>query len=360
MRLGRLRSECMRDYLLLLTSKTAIRRNHVGANDEKLMTNFDLTKLPADRPGRRVSLILGGANDRAARTAAFMREEYSSRALLETCQDFIFNDLFDAPRSDFGSLKRIWFFPWFEIQRDCGEALNHVLLTSYKSVYDNCRRALELAVTAAYFLQDRIAEQQAREWVRSKRETPLFTRALAELLKGGRFREVDAASGWAFSIKGFYWRLSDVVHVRGEEASFQKMQPTHLTCSDVAVPEFSETSAQLALDTFIETIRHIATVVAIENPVLLVGLDLDSKFGLNPPLSGFFQDGQASRLRSLILPSAVSALDNLAKHDDDVKSVQAWISGLPDISDEDLKRQCDEQEESWGRGSDQKSESDKS
>lgn len=309
------------------------------------MKELDLMRLPSEAWQRRAVLLLHESEARVAYGVEFLRDRYENRARLEDCRTFIFTDLFDAPRSDWDSLARVWFFPWIEIQNELSEALNHALLTSYKATYDTCRRALELAVVATYFGQKHVAETAGKEWLRAERETPLFTRALPELLKNPTFRDVDRAASWSEELKGFYWRLCDIVHVRGEKSGFEKLQPSSLRATDTFLREYSAASLQAAAGVWIETARHIATIVALGNPVLLVGFDMSAKFGFNPPLSGFFEDGQSERLRGLLLESVAPHLLARIERDDEVRSVRAWIDGRPDISAEEFAEQAKEQQE---------------
>jgi hypothetical protein len=309
------------------------------------MQSLDINTLPDERWDRRGAVLLHGIEERVKYAVALLRDGYREKRLLEECQRFLFDDLNDAPRADWGSLQRVWLFPWQEIQREMSEALNHALLGTYRAVVDNCRRALELALVGVYFIQQHVPETDGREWLRSERSTPLFSRALKQLLLSPRFKQVDSRCALAAVVSKFYWRLCDLVHVRGEEASFQRQQTAYLFFNELAVPEFSASLVEAAADTFIETTRHLATLVAIDNPVLLVGLDLTSKFGLNPPLSGFFEDGQAERIRGLLLESARSFILAMADEDEEVKAVTAWIADLPDLSSEQIAVQIQDQQE---------------
>ncbi len=316
------------------------------------MSTLDMTKLPNDPWELRSTIILQDIDQRIREGISFLKDEYDKASLFETCRLFVFSDLQDAPRSDLGSLRRVWLFPWSEIERELNEALNHSLLASYKSTFDNCRRALELAVVAAYFLQERIPEHEAAEWLASARDTPLFSRAVESLLRCDRFCSISRTTGWAKELREFYWRICDVVHVRGPEAGLREIQPSRMQYNELSVPMFAPGSMKRVADTFVETVRHVATIVAIENPVLLVGLDMEDKFGINPPMSGFFTEVQAARLRELLLPFLRSDLISLAGQDGEVQAVRQWIAGLPDITDEQLLEQFRQQDE-WIESSQQ-------
>ena len=81
---------------------------------------------------------------------------------------------------------------------------------------------------------------------------------------------------------------------------------------------------------YLLTISHIAVILAAYNPILLVGLPLEQKFADNPPLSGFFNEGQSKLLWELIPPQYHFSLNHIVKTDDEVQSILSWIDGLPD------------------------------
>ncbi len=177
----------------------------------------------------------------------------------------------------------------------------------------------------------------------------MFSRTLEKLMLNERYRSVAGTCSWRTDLQQFYWRLCNIVHVRGSKASYQVMQPTHMTFSDVAMPEFTPTSLMDAIDTLVETIRHVATIIAIHNPILLVGLPMFDKFGLNPPMAGFFEEDQAARLHKLLLPSTVTAIDRLVREDKEVESLTAWVNDKPDISRDELDQQFKDQDELLGK-----------
>lgn len=306
------------------------------------MTRLDLNALPVEQWAKRAAIITYDVEARAKQGATFLRETFEHRTLLAECMSFVFDDLSDAPRSDLDSLHRVWFFPWVGVQREMHEALNFALLGSYRAAFDNFRRALELALIGAYFLQAHVPEDAGRKWMRSESQTPMFNRAKDELLKNSRFK---LSAGWSSEVSTFYWKLCDVVHVRGEKASLDSLQPTHLMTNGIRLPEFTQSSTDLVATTFIDTARHIATIVALENPILLVGLDLLQKFGLNPPMSGFFELSQAHRLTSLLIPSVKPEVLELLLLDPEVLAVRDWVENLPPLSSDQVQEQKQAQDQ---------------
>lgn len=93
------------------------------------------------------------------------------------------------------------------------------------------------------------------------------------------------------------------------------------------------------LNATIDTISQVAVVVTLTNPTLIVGLPIDEKFGLNPPASGVFNQGQAERLRALVPVELLPHLLKLAESDPESAAVIDWIRTRPDLTEEDVKEQ---------------------
>lgn len=296
----------------------------------------------------RAALLLRGAEHRVSDAVSFIRSRYADAASLEASRVFASVDLLDAPRSEVQTFMKVGFFPWNEAHFELSEALNHALSGAYKAVYDNCRRALELVAVGIYFQQAHVLEADARAWVKSDSGTPFFGKTIRELVKSSRFEQLDKSIGWTKAVMQFYWQICDTVHIKGERHSSKVVQPSHRYVNSIPIREFDARALTTVLDLFVLTCRHIATLLAAENPVLLVGLDLSGKFGLNPPMSGYFEAGQAARLNDLILPEAKPIFAALISEDDEVQSAVQWVNGLADVSEEELKEQIAFHEKLYG------------
>ena len=86
------------------------------------------------------------------------------------------------------------------------------------------------------------------------------------------------------------------------------------------------------LDSFVDTISYTALLVALSNPVILVGLPIEEKFGMNSPISGFFEESQAEQFRALIPERHRDVLVALAKADAGVVSIRDYFHSLPDLT----------------------------
>jgi hypothetical protein len=103
----------------------------------------------------------------------------------------------------------------------------------------------------------------------------------------------------------------------------------------------SPEALERVLDLYVATVRHICTVMAASNPALLVGLPLDEKYGLNPPMGGLYNDAQSMRFRNLVLDETKSFFSKVALEDDEVVQIVNYIQSLPNLTDEDLESQSE-------------------
>jgi hypothetical protein len=237
--------------------------------------------------------LLAGAEQRAADAVRLLVGEYRAGQLLGECVAFVRYNFVDGWRGDLDALSRVGWFPWVVAEHELNVALYQILLAMYSSVYDNLRRATETTLIGALFVSGRAACEESSGWVMSERPTPFFSNALVRLLRENRFRALDEQTGWAGRIKNWYYDLANVTHVRGKDHWIER---SVLQKDGMAVPAYDTGAVESAADAYIATVQHLCTILATSNPVLLHGLPLDEKFGLETPWSGYFNALQAERL----------------------------------------------------------------
>lgn len=306
----------------------------------KRSKSIDLTKVPiGDLWGGRKYLLAESLPVVLEQSKEHISNRYPLREQLETSHEFMVHDLTWAPPGDWETLRRMWFFPWGEAQDELSVGLNHSLLGFHRASYDHQRRSLELILVGSFFISEKTTEEDARKWVSSDDETPYFTRTLKRLSEVGLYAELEAETGWVNEIKEFYWRLSDISHVRGEQNGLRSVQPWKSHVNGVPIPNYSMEALDKSLDSFVATVGYIALLIALANPVLMFRLPIYDKYGLNGPLSGVFEEWQVERLRSLIPEKHRNILVTLAESDPDVDIIRKHFDALPDMPADELKRQ---------------------
>jgi hypothetical protein len=291
---------------------------------------IDLKKMPSCPLEARIFLISEYAVNRARLTVEYIKNRFQQSKKFEEAINFVDHDLLDCMRSDFESLGRVWLFPATEASNELSECLNRILDCSYKGSRDNMRRALELILVGVYFSHSHISLEDAKCWLNSTDKTPNFSQVIKDLSLLPRFKQFNADYNWASIISNYYWDLCDTVHTRGRKYSLGELQPVHDTINSIRIPEFNEDALRVSLDLFLQTVSHIAMILAVYNPVLLIGLPLLKKFGDNPPLTGFFEEPQAEMLWKLIPANFYPILRHIIETDEEVLSVIEWMKNLPD------------------------------
>jgi len=303
---------------------------------------LNLLELPDDPYDLRESILSKTATHALMQAADYIKNRYENSETLEISRCFFDYDLLDAAPSDGDSFIKLGLFPWIESSNELEKSLSLIMLSFYKNSYDSMRRALELIVVGAFFVLDNIEIDKARSWLKSTNNTPNFKRMIEKLIKHEPYASCQHKCEFSEYLLNLYYKFSDYIHVKGMEKSQRKIKSSTNRFNDVELLEFSEKPCKVSLDLFIETVQAISLICALTTPRLLVGFDLEKKFGLNPPLSGFFDYAQAERLHLLIPEQFRLVVDDLENNDDRVKGVVKWIESLPDITQEEFTRQCED------------------
>ena len=303
---------------------------------------MELKNLPTDPFEARFSIQKEKYNAIAVDTIKYIQNEYQHKDLLYACIDFMNYDFIETSHFDFEEIERIWLFPTKETSAELNESLYRIINASYKAAYDNLRRALEILIIGSSFAQQNADVPQAQEWLNSEHEAPLFSRAIESLLQDKRIKKLEQDTFWITQLKNFYFDLSDIVHVRGEQYSRKTLQPAMYSFNGIAAPQLSLKNLHRALDTVILTTHHICTCVAITNPILLLGLPLEEKYGIDASMSGFFNESQSILLWQLLIPDTKSFFEELIKNDDEIISITKYVNNLPDITKQELDKQIED------------------
>ena len=303
---------------------------------------FNILDLPSD-PFERREHILDKTIEIASReSTTYITKSYSKIELLAKATDFIDQDLTDAAPSDFDSFIKLKLFPWVEASKELDRSLSLIVLSFYKNSLDSMRRALELIVVGSFFILENQKKTESVAWLTSNQKTPQFRKMIKEIAAHHPYATCEAECSLTAFITSLYHSLSDYIHVKGIHKSQRKFHPSSHTFDGVAALLFNEASCKLTLDLFIQTTQTIALICALATPRLLIGFDLEKKFGLNPPLSGFFEEAQADRLIALIPEEFQLFMTKFRDSDPDLRSLKEWFDKLPDITNEEFKKQCAE------------------
>jgi hypothetical protein len=306
------------------------------------MDSIDILELPSDPFECRQSILSKTATPTLSNTARYITKQYERYELLETARLFSDYDLLDAAPSAGDTLMKLSLFPWIESSNELDKSLSLIMLSFYKNSYDSMRRALELIVVGSFFILDDIEMDKSRAWLKSNNNTPNFRRMLEKLVKYDPYCQCEESCKFSNYLLNLYYRLSDYIHVKGIEKSQRKIKSAMGRFNGVELLGFDEKPCKESLDLYIETVQAIGLLCALSTPWLLVGFDLDSKFGFNSPLSGFFEYDQAERIRLLIPEKFYPFINWLKETDERIRSIVEWFEDLPDLTQEEYTRQAEE------------------
>jgi hypothetical protein len=269
-------------------------------------------------------------------------KRYPNSLLFEKANTFIGHDLFYSFPGDLDSLAKVGFFPAAQIQFELHRAITHTSFGHYRAIYDSLRRALELSIVGVHFLSESISKDDAENWMKSETDTPMLKRSIKAINRYDLGMELNKRFSLSENIRELYRELCNIVHVKGEQYGYRELDKACVSSPIYSLSSFSEESFFLALDDYVEVVRHIALTVSILNPVILEGFPISDKFGINGPISGFLEPEQSKRVRELIPDKYLDYIMEWKETSDKIQGVRDWISQFPDISIEDLKKQLDD------------------
>ena len=236
-------------------------------------------------------------------------------------------------------LQGVGYYPAIETEMELDYSIKHALIGSYKASFSDLRRALELSVTSIYLTSNQSDQKKAIEWINSCSDTPFFSKMLDKLSKEKRFKDFNDKYEWVKNLKQFYWNLSNFSHNKGRLNGYQQLNKISHRARGTIDPSIKLETLAFFCDFYIKTVEEIVIMLALYNPVILVGLPLDEKFGLNPPASGFYNDHQSDLIHKLIPDQFKQYFIDIANNDEDIKCIIEWINSRPDLTDEDFEEQ---------------------
>ncbi|MCT7947317.1 hypothetical protein [Shewanella septentrionalis] len=303
--------------------------------------------LPKESFNARRDILLSSLESVITETSNYIYNYYPNLEKLEQAESFCTHELMEAPTARADHLEKVSIFPWVEAVHELDSCLTVIFQGNYKNAFDSLRRALELVVAGSFFVLDSTESEKAKKWMHSVSDngTPNFKRALSALKKATPQYDQDNDELWTDVLLEHYWDICNVIHVNGLKNSFNIISPRFRHINGMGVPQFDKKACSQSLSYYLKTVELIALTVALSNPVLLVGFDMERKFGINPPMSGFYSPVQAENLACLIPDNFQKLIARIKETDTNISSIQHWYDSLPDITEEELNAQFERQDE---------------
>jgi hypothetical protein len=293
---------------------------------------------PLERKGK---LFVYGVEERMNASLNIIRNEYSNYDNFKNYIDYIEYLHSDTIKADILTLQKVGYYPATETEMELDHSIKHALIGSYKSAFADLRRALELSINFVYLTSENTDKKKAINWIKSKHNTVAFSKAIKLLVKDGRFKEMETSCNWQKNLQDLYMDLSSFSHNKGMLKGYRELNNTSFFTAGSSAPSIKAETLKSFCDFYIRTVEEIIVIQALYNPVILVGVPFDEKFGLEGPMSGFFNDLQAESVNKLIPEKYRTFFDKLIDGDEEIKGVIEYFNSLPDLTDEDLRRQAE-------------------
>ena len=298
---------------------------------------------PLERKGK---IFIYGIEERVNSSIDFIKKKYKHYNEFKIAIDYIEYCHANTVKADLKSLSKLGFYPATETQMELDYSIKHALIGSYKASFSDLRRALELSIVFVYLSSEIVERKKAIDWIMSRSDTPHFSNVLNKLIEQKRYKDINKTCNWERNLKNLYWKLSDFSHNKGELKGYRELNnPNFFVGGATSAPSIKYETLELFCDFYIKTVKEIVAIQALYNPIILVGVPLDEKFGLEGPMSGFLNEGQAKLVNKLIPLKYRTYFDQLVENDEEIRSIVEFFDSLPDLSEDDLKEQVERQKE---------------
>ena len=317
--------------------------------------NFSLNDFAGDRYELRVKLFTCNIEERVEESLKFINQNFLKKEKLDSCTEFMDHTFTDCFKAQTRELDKHCGFPSIEATYQFDYAIKHALIGSYKASFDHLRSCLELTLVTVYFAYEkhymdesnwlnftsndiRKARLNERSWFDSSADTPFFSKMLKLIGNQERFNSLNEKHFWFDDLKKHYYKLSDFTHIKGYMRGTQMLNnvTTHLNGS--SFHNINPITLNTFLETLIESISHIVVLIALYNPITLIELPIETKFGMNEPI-GFIQPGQSELVNHLIPIGYKDFFETLKKSDEEVLGLINWVNSYPDLTPNDWQEQ---------------------
>lgn len=228
--------------------------------------------------------------------------------------------------------------PIVESFHDLDASIELVKLGFYKQAFASLRMGLDNGLLSAYWNAVGYDRPEFKRWISSKDKTPRkdlqFWRSIRRLPGVECFFE---RFSYDKEISDLSERLNDHVHTRGfRHSTFGELQRRiraqnfHIQCEEW-------------YDLFVTTVRIIVTLQLLVKPKLTVVAPYEfllRKFGSYDqfPFCGVLLGDQSDLLKSCIGESEYDAISTMARESNEVKDVWNYLTGCPDLPDEEIRK----------------------
>ena len=328
---------------------------------------MDILSLPSDYLERSSQIFISEIEARTKESVDFIKNKYTQKELFYKCTEFMQHSFCDMMKADFSHTKKVDNFPIIESFCEMQYAISHALIGSYKASFADLRRSLEMSLTIPFFTKENLEKykdddnlgleeqlikfdtineaeiKKANDWVFGKSNTPFFGgEMLKELVKSGRYKEINEECSWKEKIEKLYYNISDYAHNKGYQRSYRELNDLSSFIGSIPFPKIKIETLKSFCDLYIQTVQQNLVILTLYNPLVLVGLPLEQKFGFNEPASGFFRPDQSELLWEILPNDYHGYFHRVRTTDNEVLDIENWIIDKPNVSEYEYVQQMEQ------------------
>ena len=227
------------------------------------------------------------------------------------------------------------YFPYSEAFYNLQSSLELAMYGFYSQAFVGLRSVLELSAMCVYYDINDESHIKVKPWIQSEVGTPPFKMMVNALLQAGSFHKFDELFGLKEELQDLYYELGGFVHVRGYKSSSSGLSKANFVAFQ---PKILEKFAKIQT----QTVRLASVLMLLKYPIGVIPLPITKKFGLNGPIGGFLVQIDTDHILAVLKSKEKQFLLDLAKNDKNVQDIIRYFDELPDISEEEFRKQADE------------------
>jgi hypothetical protein len=234
------------------------------------------------------------------------------------------------------------FFPFFESTQEFEISFNLALFGLYKQAFMSLRSALEVGILSVYYNINDKGHKEVKDWLKSKdtweANTPK-TERIWKILCGNKNIETFNNK---FNLRQRYDDLAflhNYVHTKGHKYSNQ------LGTLKANYQTFEEDILLKWIETYEKAIMIVVILHMLKYPISIIEFDWHDKVGIDNPFP-VLDSHEIERIKSYLPDEYVVEIQEISKNDPFTQELFAYISELPDMTEEQRDQQIIELDKS--------------
>jgi hypothetical protein len=227
------------------------------------------------------------------------------------------------------------YFPYLEAFYNLQISFQLAMQAFYHQALIGLRPVLELSAMCIYYDINDKSYIEIKPWISSKIRTPSFKSMLDGLFNLDYYKRFDQTFNLRKRLENFYDELSGFVHIRGYKNSSSGLSRSNFPC-------LQQENIEAFIEKMVQTVRFTAELLLLKYPIGIIPLPITEKFGLNGPVGGFLEQNDIKYILAILEDKEVEFLKDIAKNDEHVQNSIRCFNELPNITDEEIRKQSEE------------------